>query len=80
MHPAVIRSYLDGSLFRIGTEPSVPSPSLAALRRGEERVLRFLQQVAAIGQDENLERLDLRATLRPPSETLLCLLPKYNPT
>jgi DNA topoisomerase I len=51
VHPAVIRSYLDGSLFQVGAEPSVPSPSFAALRGGEERVLRFLQYIAA-GQDE----------------------------
>lgn len=52
VHPAVVRSYIDGTLFQIEAEPSSLSPSLAALRRGEDRILRFLQQIAGAGQDE----------------------------
>jgi DNA topoisomerase I len=52
IHPAVIRSYLDGSLFQIAAEPMAPSASPAALRHEEEQVLRFLRHVAGVNQDE----------------------------
>jgi len=52
VHPVVIRSYLDGTLFQVGAESTDPPSSLSALRREEARVLRFLQHVAGAGQDE----------------------------